>query len=182
MGTDCKSAAFSFGGSNPPAPTKKTSVENTLVFFFCKNPKSHPRGWIRTAAARRLRPAGQKSPGGAFLAARLAEQPAPTKKTSVEIRWSFSFVKTQSHTLRGWIRTAAARRLRPAGQKSPGGAFRAARLAEQPTSPAQKDQRRKYAGLFPLQKPKVTPSRVDFEQLRPGACVPPGKKAPVGLF
>ena len=23
MGTDCKSAAFSFGGSNPPAPTKK---------------------------------------------------------------------------------------------------------------------------------------------------------------
>ena len=25
MGTDCKSAAFSFGGSNPPAPTKKKS-------------------------------------------------------------------------------------------------------------------------------------------------------------
>ena len=73
MGTDCKSAAFSFGGSNPPAPTKKTSVENTLVFFFCKKPKSHPRGWIRTAAARRLRPAGQKSPTGAFLAARPAE-------------------------------------------------------------------------------------------------------------
>ena len=103
MGTDCKSAAFSFGGSNPPAPTKKTSVENTLVFFFCKNPKTHPRGWIRTAAARRLRPAGQKSPSGAFLAARLAETPAPTKK----------------------------------------------------------DRRRKYAGLFLLQKPKVTPSRVD---------------------
>ena len=34
MGTDCKSAAFSFGGSNPPAPTKKTSVENTLVFVL----------------------------------------------------------------------------------------------------------------------------------------------------
>ena len=67
MGTDCKSAAFSFGGSNPPAPTKKTSVENTLVFSFVKSPKSHPRGWIRTAAARRLRPAGQKSPSGGFF-------------------------------------------------------------------------------------------------------------------
>ena len=42
MGTDCKSAAFSFGGSNPPAPTKKTSVENTPVFFFCKKPKVTP--------------------------------------------------------------------------------------------------------------------------------------------
>ena len=38
MGTDCKSAAFSFGGSNPPAPTKKTSTyESTLRFlFYCK--------------------------------------------------------------------------------------------------------------------------------------------------
>ena len=34
MGTDCKSAAFSFGGSNPPAPTKRTSVEITLVFVL----------------------------------------------------------------------------------------------------------------------------------------------------
>ena len=85
MGTDCKSAAFSFGGSNPPAPTKKTSVENTLVFFFCKTPKSHPRGWIRTAAARRLRPAGQKSPGGAFLAARLAESTRAHQKSATPL-------------------------------------------------------------------------------------------------
>ena len=27
MGTDCKSAAFSFGGSNPPAPTKQEKSE-----------------------------------------------------------------------------------------------------------------------------------------------------------
>ena len=132
MGTDCKSAAFSFGGSNPPAPTKKTSVENTLVFFFCKKPKSHPRGWIRTAAARRLRPAGQKSPTGAFLAARPAETPAPTKKTSVENTLIFFFCKNPKSHPRGWIRTAAARRLRPAGQKSPSEAFLAARLAETP--------------------------------------------------
>ena len=50
MGTDCKSAAFSFGGSNPPAPTKKTSVENTLVFCFIRHLKSHSQGWIRTTA------------------------------------------------------------------------------------------------------------------------------------
>ena len=43
MGTDCKSAAFSFGGSNPPAPTKKTSVENTLVFCFIRYLKFHPQ-------------------------------------------------------------------------------------------------------------------------------------------
>ena len=40
MGTDCKSAAFSFGGSNPPAPTKKTSTyASTLRFLFCDRAK-----------------------------------------------------------------------------------------------------------------------------------------------
>ena len=62
MGTDCKSAAFSFGGSNPPAPTKKTSVENTLVFCFIRYLKFHSQGWIRTAAATSLKTA-QKQPG-----------------------------------------------------------------------------------------------------------------------
>ena len=71
MGTDCKSAAFSFGGSNPPAPTKKTSVENMLVFCFIRHLKFHPQGWIRTAAATSLKTA-QKQPSGLFLAARLA--------------------------------------------------------------------------------------------------------------
>ena len=35
-GTDCKSAAFSFGGSNPPAPTKKSSrgCERKVSFFL----------------------------------------------------------------------------------------------------------------------------------------------------
>ena len=61
MGTDCKSAAFSFGGSNPPAPTKKTSVENTLVFCFIRYLKFHPQGWIRTATATSLKTA-QKQP------------------------------------------------------------------------------------------------------------------------
>ena len=34
MGTDCKSAAFSFGGSNPPAPTKDSSIR-TGYWSFC---------------------------------------------------------------------------------------------------------------------------------------------------
>ena len=35
-GTDCKSAAYSFGGSNPPSPTKRKKSE----LFPCK-------GWVR---------------------------------------------------------------------------------------------------------------------------------------
>ena len=62
---------FSFGGSNPPAPTKKTSVENTLVFCFIRYLKFHSQGWIRTAAALSQKTA-QKQPSGLFLAARLA--------------------------------------------------------------------------------------------------------------
>ena len=81
MGTDCKSAAFSFGGSNPPAPTKKTSVENTLVFCFIRYLKFHSQGWIRTASARRtVRRAN--SPCGAFLDARLAISTRAHQKTS----------------------------------------------------------------------------------------------------
>ena len=44
MGTDCKSAAFSFGGSNPPAPTKNSSVFVMLEFlFYLKLYKAYPR-------------------------------------------------------------------------------------------------------------------------------------------
>ena len=49
------------GSRNPPAPTKKTSVENTLVFCFIRYLKFHPQGWIRTAAATSLKTA-QKQP------------------------------------------------------------------------------------------------------------------------
>ena len=92
---------FSFGGSNPPAPTKKTSVENTLVFCFARHLKSHPRGWIRTAAEptaacggnreARLgpRPAGcerqrsrrwEPQPGFLIISAARAIHPRPPKK------------------------------------------------------------------------------------------------------
>ena len=44
MGTDCKSAAFSFGGSNPPAPTKSSSVVMTLEFLFYLDFITHYKG------------------------------------------------------------------------------------------------------------------------------------------
>ena len=44
MGTDCKSAAFSFGGSNPPAPTKNSSVIMTLEFLFYPDFITHYKG------------------------------------------------------------------------------------------------------------------------------------------
>jgi hypothetical protein len=62
---------FSFGGSNPPAPTKNSSVVMTLEFLFYLNFYKAPQGWIRTAAALSWKTA-QKQPSGLFLAARLA--------------------------------------------------------------------------------------------------------------
>ena len=71
MGTDCKSAAFSFGGSNPPAPTKNSSVVMTLEFLFYLDFITYYKGGFE-----QHRPAeqsgGEKSPYGAFLDARLA--------------------------------------------------------------------------------------------------------------
>ena len=103
MGTDCKSAAFSFGGSNPPAPTKKTSVENTLVFCFIRYLKFHPQGWIRTAAATSLKTT-QKQPSGLFLAARLAISTRAHQKTSTyesTLRFLF-YCKAKTHWAGGF--------------------------------------------------------------------------------
>ena len=41
---------FSFGGSNPPAPTKNSSVVMTLEFLFYPEVCKASQGWIRTAA------------------------------------------------------------------------------------------------------------------------------------
>ena len=32
-GADCKSVVYDFGGSNPPAPTKKKTIAKAIVFF-----------------------------------------------------------------------------------------------------------------------------------------------------
>ena len=91
--------------------------------FLLQKPKVTPSRVDSNSCGPALASRREKSPGGAFLAARLAETPAPTKKTSVENTLVFFFVKTPSHTLAG-----------------------------------------------------------GFEQLRPGACVPPGKKPRWGFF
>ena len=41
---------FSFGGSNPPAPTKNSSAVMTLEFLFYPEVCKASQGWIRTAA------------------------------------------------------------------------------------------------------------------------------------
>ena len=81
MGTDCKSAAFSFGGSNPPAPTKKPQRMQVRGGFCFATRLNLSGGWIRTAAATALKTA-QKQPSGLFLAARLAISTRAHQKTS----------------------------------------------------------------------------------------------------
>ena len=62
---------FSFGGSNPPAPTKRSSIRTGCWIFCFVETFSGLSGRIRTAAALSQKTA-QKQPGGLFLAARLA--------------------------------------------------------------------------------------------------------------
>ena len=62
---------FSFGGSNPPAPTKRSSIRTGCWIFCFVETFSGLSGRIRTAAALSQKTA-QKRPGGLFLAARLA--------------------------------------------------------------------------------------------------------------
>ena len=63
---------FSFGGSNPPAPTKNSSVVKMLEFLFCpKLFKAYPRV-DSNSIGRRHTSRRQKGPCGAFLDARLA--------------------------------------------------------------------------------------------------------------
>ena len=60
MGTDCKSAAFSFGGSNPPAPTKNSSIRTGYWSFCFVEAFLGLGGWIRTASTRRIVRRGKK--------------------------------------------------------------------------------------------------------------------------
>ena len=106
MGTDCKSAAFSFGGSNPPAPTKKTSVENTLVFCFAAKSDSLG-GWIRTTAE-------PTAASGRSREARLGQRSAFSKpcqgaaeKAASATRKARRMVRRAKKPLRGFFRYAA---------------------------------------------------------------------------
>ena len=86
--------------------TKKTSVENTLVFCSIRYLKFHSRGWIRTAAATSLKTA-QKQPSGLFLAARLATSTRAHQKNQRRKYAGFCFIRHLKFHSRGWIRTAA---------------------------------------------------------------------------
>ena len=83
MGTDCKSAAFSFGGSNPPAPTKKPQ-RMQVRWGFCITAKPDSLGgWIRTASARRIVRRVKKPLWGFFRCAARDIHPRPPKNLNV---------------------------------------------------------------------------------------------------
>ena len=50
-GADCKSVGTAFGGSNPPLPTKKESIEIPMLSFFVRkivaSARFTPRGALR---------------------------------------------------------------------------------------------------------------------------------------
>ena len=54
MGTDCKSAAFSFGGSNPPAPTKNSGIQWVSEFLFYLSCKRGCKGGFEQQQRRPL--------------------------------------------------------------------------------------------------------------------------------
>ncbi len=96
---------FSFGGSNPPAPTKKIQRSNYAGFFVLWNLEFHFLGWIRTAAEPTAasggnreqllgpRPAGcerqrsrrwEPQPGFLIISAARAIHPRPPKSSTHE--------------------------------------------------------------------------------------------------
>ena len=112
MGTDCKSAAFSFGGSNPPAPTKNSGIQWVPEFLFYLPHKRGCKGGFE-----QHRPAeqsgGEKSPCGAFLDARLATSTRAHQELRYPMGTGVSVLSATQKGLQGWIRTASAYSLSP---------------------------------------------------------------------
>ena len=106
MGTDCKSAAFSFGGSNPPAPTKNSGIQWVPEFLFYLPCKRGCKGGFE-----QHRPAeqsgGEKSPSGAFLDARLATSTRAHQELRYPMGTGVSVLSALKKGMQGWIRTAA---------------------------------------------------------------------------
>ena len=93
MGTDCKSAAFSFGGSNPPAPTKNSSIRTGYWSFCFICYTKGTQGWIRTASTRRTVRRGKKPLRGFFrCVARVIHPRPPRTPVSEPGYWSFCFI------------------------------------------------------------------------------------------
>ena len=95
------------GSRYPPAPTKKTSVENALVFCFIRYLKFHSQGWIRTAAATTAACGGNRE-------ARLGQRSAFSKpcqgaaeKAASATRKARRIVRRAKKPLRGFFRCAA---------------------------------------------------------------------------
>ena len=158
MGTDCKSAAFSFGGSNPPAPTKKTSVENTLVFFLLQKTKVTPSRVDSNSCGTALASRRAKKPQwGFFSSAARRDTRAHQKDQRRKYAGLFLLQKTKVTPSRVDSNSCgpalAFRR-----EKSPGGAFLAARLAETP-APTKNPRHRSCRTLSVISQAKCHLSR-----------------------
>ena len=142
---------------------KSSSVFITLELFVLLVRETHKCGWIRTAAATSLKTA-QKQPSGLFLAARLAISTRAHQKDQRRKYAGFCFIRYLKFHSRGWIRTAAARRIVRRAKKPLRGFFRCAARDIHPRPPKNLNVR-KYAEVFVLLQSQ-THRAGGFEQQR----------------
>ena len=148
------------GSRYPPAPTKKTSVENTLVFCFIRYLKFHSQGWIRTAAEPTAACSGNRE-------ARLGQRSAFSKPC-------------QGAAEKAASATRKARRMVRRAKKPLRGFFRCAARRDPPAPTKNSSVLVMLEFLFYLKPCKAHP-RVDSNNIDPPKS-PAGKKAPAGLF
>ena len=144
MGTDCKSAAFSFGGSNPPGPTKSSGIQWVPeLLFYLPNKRGCKGGFEQHRPAEQSD--GEKSPCGAFLDARLATSTRAHQELRYPMGIGVSVLSATQKGLQGWIRTASTRRTVRRGKKPLRGFFRCAARDIHPRPPNKKNP-----NLFPI--------------------------------
>ena len=119
---------FSFGGSNPPAPTKNSSIRTGCwSFCFVETYQGDRSGWIRTASAAAIRPGGKKPLRGFFRCAARAIHPRPPRTPVSEPGLEFRNVYRDSGTCRNKASRAwcswMSKKLFVSGNKSAPGCF-----------------------------------------------------------
>ena len=111
MGTDCKSAAFSFGGSNPPAPTKDSSIRTGYwSFCFICLEKGDARVDSNSCGAV-AEDSAKTAQWAVFSSAARAIHPRPPRTPVSEPGTGVSVLSVLQKGLQGWIRTASTRRI-----------------------------------------------------------------------
>ncbi len=108
MGTDCKSAAFSFGGSNPPAPTKNSSIRTGYwSFCFICLAKGDARVDSNSCGAV-AEDSAKTAQWAVFSSAARVIHPRPPRTPVSEPGTGVSVLSALKKRMQGWIRTATA--------------------------------------------------------------------------